>query len=232
VLQKEGTRKRYGGWLIGLLALLLVAVLSQSIASARSQTEDASGGLTKANPQSQRMSSAPRGPAVVAHELKHDTSARLDSMPDAAPIRRTEREMYRHVPNKPGIQDVDSVVQRKFGPLVMPAPIVNVEGIDFLNSTCNCAPPDTNGDVGPNHYVQTVNTAYQVFTKAGVPTGPARAINTLWTGFGGACEARNDGDPIVKYDQMADRWLINQFTTVAPFTQCIAVSTSPDPNGA
>src|SRR5258708_22067435 len=39
--------------------------------------------------------------------------------------------------------------------------------------------------------------------------GP-EAINTIWRGFGGPCEAGNGGDPIVLHDQLADRWLISQ----------------------
>src|SRR5207253_5796876 len=58
--------------------------------------------------------------------------------------------------------------------------------------TVNSAPPDTNGQVGPNHYVQIVNSAFAVFNKSGtVLYGPA-ATNTLWNGFGGGCQANND----------------------------------------
>jgi hypothetical protein len=131
-----------------------------------------------------------------------------------------------------GVQDKDSVIQSTFGPLAMPTPIINMDGIDFASSSCACAPPDTTGDVGPNHFVQAVNTAYNVFDKnTGLPLGAPRPLNTLWAGFGGVCQTRNDGDPIVKYDQLADRWVINQFTTAPPYTQCIAVSTTGDPNG-
>ena len=35
--------------------------------------------------------------------------------------------------------------------------------------------------------------------------------NTLWGGFGGSCQLNNDGDPIVQYDGLANRWLISQF---------------------
>ena len=59
--------------------------------------------------------------------------------------------------------------------------------------------------------------------------------NTLWTGFGGPCQTRNDGDPIVLYDQMADRWFLSQFafnSQSGPTYQCIAVSTSGDPAGS
>ena len=32
--------------------------------------------------------------------------------------------------------------------------------------------------------------------------------NTVFKGFGGTCDARNNGDTVVRYDQLADRWLI------------------------
>ena len=54
-------------------------------------------------------------------------------------------------------------------------------------------------------------------------------ISTLWTGFGGACETGGYGDPVVLYDQLANRWLISQFagTGGIPITdECIAVSTT------
>src|SRR5438132_1138887 len=86
------------------------------------------------------------------------------------------------------------------------------------------ADPVSTGDVGPNNYVQIVNTTLQIFNKSGTSVyGPA-ANNTQWAGFGGPCETRNDGDPIVMYDPMADRWLISQFTTSNPYGECIAIS--------
>jgi hypothetical protein len=104
------------------------------------------------------------------------------------------------------------------------------------------APPDTTGDLGPNHYVQWVNLRYAVYTLtrdannqitgfnpvAGFPKNG----NVVWQGFGGRCESDNDGDPIVQYDQLADRWVLTQFAVSGtPYTQCVAVSTSPDPTG-
>ncbi|MFI5278467.1 MAG: hypothetical protein ACHQ1E_14435, partial [Ktedonobacterales bacterium] len=81
----------------------------------------------------------------------------------------------------------------------------------------NSAPPDTNGTVGPQDYVQTVNTDFAVFNKdssrgavGSVRYGPV-TINTLWNGFGGLCQSDNDGDPTVVYDQIANRWVISQF---------------------
>jgi hypothetical protein len=94
-------------------------------------------------------------------------------------------------------------------------------------------PPDPNGDVGPNHYLQTVNAAFTILSKDGTPLyGPAN-INSLFSGFGGPCETSNSGDPVVKYDALADRWVISQFAiTGPPDYQCVAVSTTPDPTGS
>jgi hypothetical protein len=126
----------------------------------------------------------------------------------------------------------DPVVQSNFGPdalLAMPAPIRNFAG---LNNRNGVYPPDTNGDVGPNHYVQWVNLSIQMFDKNGNTVyGPVNG-NTLWSGFGGACQSQNAGDPIVLYDPMADRWLMSQFTSSSPYGECIAISTTGDPTGS
>src|SRR3712207_260016 len=81
-------------------------------------------------------------------------------------------------------------------------------------------PPDNNGSVGNDQFVETVNTRYQVWSldrNTNTPTsllGPSN-INTLWAGFGGACQTRNDGDPVVLFDKVAGRWVITQFTSGA-----------------
>jgi hypothetical protein len=76
-------------------------------------------------------------------------------------------------------------------------------------------PSDNTLAVGPNHIVQIVNTRMAIFTKKGKlfdTTGKAVygpvPTNNVFKGFGGACEAINNGDAVVRYDQLADRWLI------------------------
>jgi hypothetical protein len=97
------------------------------------------------------------------------------------------------------------------------------------------APPDTNGDVGPGHYVQMVNLLTTIFDKQGnVLLGPF-ANNVFWSGLGGLCQTTNNGDPIVLYDEATDRWLVSQFAFNSRFTRfslCIAVSTTGDPTGS
>ena len=106
----------------------------------------------------------------------------------------------------------------------MPAPATSWAGINSAGGCNGCAPPDTNGDVGRTQYVQIVNSAFQVWNKTGASLyGPAN-INTLFTGFGGPCETRNDGDPVVLYDQLADRWVITQFTAAARRTESASPS--------
>jgi hypothetical protein len=76
-------------------------------------------------------------------------------------------------------------------------------------------PSDNTLAVGPNHIVQIVNTQTAIFTKKGnafdksgtVLYGPV-PTNNVFRGFGGSCEARNNGDAVVRYDQLAGRWLI------------------------
>ena len=83
------------------------------------------------------------------------------------------------------------------------APILSFDGVGALSGL---VPPDTQGDVGPDHYVHWVNTAFAVWDKSGsLVLGPLDG-NLIWTGFGGACETHNDGDPITLYDHLADRW--------------------------
>src|SRR5579859_2597719 len=133
-------------------------------------------------------------------------------------------------PRGPGLAGLaDTVLQKVFGPPVIPTPIISFDG---PGNTCGCAPPDPNGEIGPNHYVVMTNLSFQIYNRAGGSLyGPA-ANNTLWAGFGGGCQTQNAGDPVVLYDQLADRWLLSQFTSSAPFLNCVALSTTNDPTGS
>jgi hypothetical protein len=124
-----------------------------------------------------------------------------------------------------------------------PSTIVNILGIGSNNITVNADPPDNNGAVGPNNYVEVVNGEFEIWNKTGTVEKAPANINTLWSGYtctnaGCACATQNDGDPIVRYDAMAGRWLITQFSlpnlTAAggPSFQCVAVSKTGDPTGA
>ncbi len=102
-----------------------------------------------------------------------------------------------------------------------------------MTNTQGVNPPDTVGDVGTSNYVQMVNSRIQMFTKTGISVlGPIN-INTLWSGFGGPCQTENAGDPVVLHDQLADRWIITQFTAAGPtYYNCVALSQTSDPTGS
>ena len=140
-------------------------------------------------------------------------------------------------------QAPDPVVQSQAGNTPMPGPIQSFEGISnaaqFPVIGTKYTPPDTNGDVGPNHYFQTVNVTLAIYDKTGTLLLGPLANNTVWSGFDGPCETTNNGDPVVLYDHLSDRWLFSQFANVIqdpfgsqPFYQCVAVSQTGDPTGS
>ncbi len=100
--------------------------------------------------------------------------------------------------------------------------------INFAGIQDTYFPPDPNGDVGPNHYFQTVNIDYQIWDKEGNSLyGPAD-IRGIWN------TSKGVSDPVVLYDENADRWFISIFSTTpsgGPYDLYFAVSTSSDPTG-
>lgn len=137
---------------------------------------------------------------------------------------------------------IDPLAQQSFGSTAAVAePKASVTGTG-VDPNARVAPPDTTGDLGPNHYVQWVNSRYAIYTLTRdannaisgfnlVPGFPKNG-NTVFAGMNSRCATTNDGDPIVQYDQMADRWILTQFVAgAAPYLQCVAVSTTPDPTG-
>lgn len=177
------------------------------------------------------------GPVRVVAATKHDLSAPLREMPLIPPAPRRSLETETMHPFPLGDQNTPDAALQTSIPSglqpAIPAPSTQFDGISEATGNCNCAPPDTNGEVGPHHYLQMVNSAFQIFDHSGASLfGPAN-INTVWSGFGGACQNENAGDPVVIYDQLADRWVISQFTDGnSPFFECIAVSQTADPTGA
>src|SRR5947207_8539591 len=134
-------------------------------------------------------------------------------LPPSSPfLKKLMKELFRPAPNMPG-------------------PLLTFEG---HGNTCGCQPSDTNGDVGPNHYVEPINESITIFDKSGnILSGPT-SYNSFFAGLTGTpCANANDGDPFVIYDQQADRWMISDFAFPAfpgnQFFQCIAVSQGPNP---
>jgi hypothetical protein len=123
----------------------------------------------------------------------------------------------------------------------MPPPIQNFPGI---TSSDNCGrvpcgfsvPPDTNGDVGFNHYIQAVNQAFAIYDKTGTLLAQFTE-DQLWAGTGTVCDGNARGDPVVIFDPLENRWILTNLAfnvdrlgnPVSPFYECIAASAGPDP---
>src|SRR3979411_2715222 len=180
-----------------------------------------------------------QGNVQVGISDRNDTSMPLRDMKQLPVEQRVEGEANEN-PKLPNhhIDSADPVVQgasavRAFSGLNMPSPLLNFDGVPFPGVACNCAPPDTNGEVGATQYVQIVNEGFQVFNKTTGASmlGPV-GISTVWSGFTGPCEQAGHGDPVALYDQLANRWLISQFAGAGvPTDECVAVSTSSDATG-
>ena len=158
-------------------------------------------------------------------------SGRISDLAPAAPGRgvsgkRTADEKARQIPNRepfrkqiPNVaHDADAAVANLSANLAIPAPSLSFIG---LTSDDNAAayggrfiPPDPNGDVGPDNYVQAVNALTRIYDKQGTPLTPPFKLSDVFAPLGTVCSARDDGDPIVLYDALADRWLLSQFCTL------------------
>jgi hypothetical protein len=136
-------------------------------------------------------------------------------------------------------------VQTAVGKGAVPFTTANFEGLsnqdNFNVLGIRVNPPDPVGDVGPNHYVEMVNLTFAVYSKNGpLLLGPL-SLGSIWAGFAIDECTENSGDGIVIYDQLADRWILTQFTTrgldfpdepANPFYNCVAISTTADPTGS
>lgn len=234
-----------------LATLTLVAAsfgaLAQAPASASSSSSSSAAAPASAGAGNEGRSGQSGEQPV--HEEKRSESGNADHQDESAPLRSmapapfVAKGTHADVPlPQPAPAGPDPVVQSSPAAAAAPATSSNFEGVGngFAGPSgtyaVNSAPPDTNGAAGPNHYFQIVNTAFAIFNKTGTPVyGPVNN-NTLWSGFGGSCQTTNDGDAVVRYDQIADRWFVTQFANVrsvtGPFYECVAVSSSSDPLGS
>ncbi|MCB9024484.1 MAG: T9SS type A sorting domain-containing protein [Lentimicrobiaceae bacterium] len=120
----------------------------------------------------------------------------------------------------------DAAWQKKMGEKTgSKAPIVNFEG-----QSTSAFPPDCNGTAGPNHYMQTVNSTYAIYSKTGTLLAGPTNMNLLFGSVAGAnC---NDGDPLIQYDEQADRWIAVEFSLCGSNDlMLVAVSSTNDPTG-
>jgi hypothetical protein len=212
-----------------LIGLVIFIAIGLFISAPRSE---ASNEASAVQPAQQVLSSEPVAPAL---------SLPLSEIPSRKPEQILNREI--NPIRNPGLfledmgltgsntKDQDPLVAlSQIDTGKTPAPLFTFEGL----GTDGYTPPDTMGEVGPNHYVQMVNVSFAVYDKSGNILKADTLFTDLFAGSGLTyCSSQNDGDPVVVWDSLADRWLLSQFAvSTSPEHMCIAISQTPDPTGA
>jgi len=198
---------------------------------------------------------APRAAAQQAKVISNafsNTATRFDVSPPlgslVTPPPAAKSSHVAHAPRKPkqgqgqGSTSQSAAVPTLIGAQVTATQGLGFAGVDQVGDALDCpsvtgiflVPPDTNAAVGDSQVVQWVNICYAVFNKSNgaLIAGPFAGTN-FWKGFGGPCEANDDGDVIIQWDKVNHRWLAAQNVfNGPPFFTCVAVSQTADANGS
>src|SRR6188474_651381 len=178
------------------------------------------------------------GPVLQTQDLRKlpyiPTEGEMDEVPMTRYPHPSTGAPPAEAPSSPWLQRLMKTLLRPTG--TMPPPLITFDGMNLTQSGCGCQPPDSQGDVGPNHYINAVNSSFKIFDKTGNPLNGTNGttFNSFFAGLTGTpCSNANRGDPFVFYDHQADRWIISDFAFPAfpgtSFWQCVGVSASPDP---
>jgi hypothetical protein len=193
--------------------------------------------------------------ATVTPDAHHDLSAPLSTLklpppapPPARPATNPNNPPARTSPDAPPPPATHSpltaaVEQTHPGTRPAATLVTSFEGLGASFTGPQTAagrnPSDNSLAVGPGHVVQIVNSRMAIFSKKGDVLFGSVVTNTLFAGFGGPCEERISGDAVVRYDQLAQRWLfvlpvfrrpVDQ--PDGPYSMCYAISQTSDPLGA
>ncbi len=200
------------------------------------------GGLKTVRPTRQKQANSIATPTVLKMVGPVVQTEDLRRLPYVPANHESEEEMRMRYPHHgtgaPENFDKSGVafplVQRLLQPPTMPAPLLTFDGINSATGLCGCLPPDTDGDVGPNHYIESVNSSIQIYDKTGTTLSGPTTYNSFFAALAGSpCAGSNQGDGFVFYDHIADRWVVSDFAFPAfpgtSFYQCVGVSMTSDP---
>ncbi|HKW45250.1 MAG TPA: hypothetical protein VJN22_06285 [Candidatus Eremiobacteraceae bacterium] len=177
---------------------------------------------------------------VFSKALAFDVSRPLRSLPRSigtTPFSQFGVEIRPENDEGPFVRPVnifrDPVVQRFAGNDSSDRLLLTFEGLSNSQNPFQVVPPDSDGTIGKNNYVEIVNLVFGDYDRQGhLLAGPTQ-LGTLWTGFPISDCTDNSGDPVALYDRKNDRWVLTQFTTRGPnYYNCVAVSQTGDPAGS
>jgi hypothetical protein len=120
--------------------------------------------------------------------------------------------------------------------------VANFAGLSLLDTNPlvggNYAPPDTDGAIGINHFVEFINGGYAVYSRTGTLVAPAISDSTFWLNAGVSASLVNQGlsDTRIKFDPLSQRWFAAEITlgtgtggTYQNNTALLAVSKTSNP---
>jgi hypothetical protein len=209
-------------------------------------------GATRTGAASAAQPAATAAPApTVTFDVAHDVSPPLRDMaanhvpPDDVDDPGGEEDDG-PIAGADGGYTTDGALQGTLPAATIPSTQQNFEGLsnedNFNIFGFRVNPPDPNGEVGPNNYIEMVNLTFAVYDKGGNRLLGPVDTGTLWDNFAVPDCTDPSGDPVVLYDQFTDRWIMSQFTTSGmnpdgsfnglPFYNCVAISATGDPTGA
>lgn len=204
-------RSRHGLGVIVLATLMAVASMAIGLLPSASAVASAA---TSASP-------------IVSSDTHHDTSRPLRSYHPTS-TKATSHPAKHGAPGPQGPPAPDTS-----GGLTATANSpVATNNFDGTPDNSGVIPSDSTGAAGTTQFVEVVNAQLAVYNKTGgLLLGPENT-NTLWSGFGGSCQANDDGDATVQFDTLSQRWVVEQLEVSAqPFFVCVAVSTSANATG-
>ena len=176
-------------------------------------------------------------PYRVSKSLAYAKSAPLAELAAVLSPDKSESLIFKEVKNKLNYEKWPNIdasrssknVQTEMGSEQSRGPVVGFAG----QGPTGYYPPDTDGDVSETHFVQVVNSKYSVYEKDGTKLIGPLNLSTLWNNLPGPWNGTNDGDPIVVYDEEAERWVITQFcVSTSTKYELFAISESNDPLGS
>jgi len=173
---------------------------------------------------------------IVIHAYAQDTSGALQQVLPTVPVtpivQHEEPSAFSVI--APGTLPSSDAVLQGLPFRAAPAPLLSFDGDGASRHAAVVEPPDANAAVGPSHLVEMINYWVTIFDRKGnILWGPASTLD-LWQGFPGTCSVSDTGDPLVLYDQLADRWLVTHMAWDLRdgfAHQCVAVSQTGDPLG-
>lgn len=229
--------------LVALVALAAVGLLATLLLGDRTSAQQRAPETPHLRPAVNFAVSAPVSelPPAAAPDTPADESRVIDR--EREEDEEEGEKVERREPNPLAVSADPAIQASQPEPRALAAPTVSFEGLSFRDNVRlfggSFVPPDTVGDVGPNHYLQMVNVAFRIWDKQGNPLTPARKLSDLFAPLGPPCGTDNSGDPVVLYDPLADRWILTQFCIPpgspadnTPMHQAVAVSQTGDPTGA